>query len=97
MPIHVDIRINDTLINQIHIARVRGGTRLEDINDYIIIEGDKPSRSEDWYVDGVSYTHRYGDGAEACVLKGLEALGYKEMRASQEHPPQHFRDRSNGE
>jgi len=78
MPLHVDIKINESLINSIHIGRVSGGTKPDDINDYVVVEGDKPIRPEDWHVDGVPYTHRYGDGAEVCVVKGLKALGYKE-------------------
>lgn len=76
MPIHVDIRINDTLINQIHITRVRGGTGREEVNDYLAVDGPRPTRLEDWLIDGAPYTHRYGDGAEVCVIKALQALGY---------------------
>jgi hypothetical protein len=74
MPIHVDIRINDTLINQIHIGRAKGGTDPDDINTYIVIEGGQPLRLEDWYIDGIPFMHRYGDGAEICVMKGMQAL-----------------------
>ena len=77
MPLHVDIRVNNKLINQIHIGRIRGRTQPDDINDYFVVEGDRPMRLEDWHVDGIPYTHRYGDGAEVCVIKGLQALGYK--------------------
>jgi hypothetical protein len=77
MPLHVDIRINETLINQIHIGRMRGGTSPDDINEYSVIEGLKPTRFEDWHIDGIPYTHRYGDGAEVCVIKALQALGYE--------------------
>lgn len=74
MPIHIDIRINRELINTLHIARVKGGTKPDDINDYLILEGDEPLRYEDWLVDGVPFTHRYGDGAEICVMKGIQAV-----------------------
>lgn len=76
MPIHVDIRINDTLINQIHIARIKGGTKANDINEYLVVDGPKPERHEDWLIDGVPFKHRYGDGAEVCVARALEAWGY---------------------
>jgi hypothetical protein len=76
MPIHVDIRVNDTLINQIHIARSSGGTKPDDINDYFAVDGDRPTRFEDWHIEGVPFKHRYGDGAEVCLIKGLQALGY---------------------
>lgn len=75
MPIHVDIRINDTLINQIHIGRFRGtGTDPDDINEYLVVDGPKPTRLEDWMIDGIPFTHRYGDGAEICVMRGLRVL-----------------------
>lgn len=76
MPLHVDIRINNRLLNQIHIARIKGGTRADDVNDYVVVDGPRPTRHEDWLIDGIPYTHRYGDGAEVCVVRALEALGY---------------------
>jgi hypothetical protein len=75
MPLHVDIRVNDLLINTLHIGRISGGTRPDNINTYMIVEGERPQSVEDW-LDGVEYNHRYGDGAEVCVIKGLQALGY---------------------
>ena len=75
MPLHVDIRVNDLLINTLHIGRMSGGTRPDNINTYMIVEGERPQSVEDW-LDGVEYNHRYGDGAEVCVIKGLQALGY---------------------
>lgn len=74
MPIHVYININDKQINELHIARVKGGTDPDDINDYLVIEGDYPIRMEDWLIDGIPFTHRYGDGAEKCVQRAMEAL-----------------------
>jgi hypothetical protein len=77
MPLHIDIKINDQLINQFHIGRIRGGSSPDDINDYLIVDGEKPRSHSDWHVDGTPFTHRYGDGAEVCVIKGLQALGYR--------------------
>ena len=74
MPLHIDIRVNRELINTLHIARVKGGTKPDDINDYLILEGDEPLRYDDWLVDGIPFTHRYGDGAEVCVMKGIQAM-----------------------
>lgn len=74
MPIHVDIKINQELINQLHIGRVSGGTDPDDINDYLIVDGERPQRLEDWHIDGIPFQHRYGDGAEICVMKGMQAL-----------------------
>ena len=79
MPLHADIRINDRLIKTISIGRVKGGTHPDDINTYIALEVE-PGGTPDWWADddSITYEHRYGDGAEICVLKGLKALGYNE-------------------
>lgn len=76
MPLHVEIRINEHLLNTLHIGRAKGGTHPDDINDYLVVEGPMPRSFSDWHVDGTPYTHRYGDGAEVCVARALEALGY---------------------
>ena len=74
MPLHVDIKVNNQLINQLHIGRISGGTDPDDINDYLIVDGDRPIRLEDWHINGTPFRHRYGDGAEICIMKGMEAL-----------------------
>ena len=78
MPLHIDIKVNDTLLNQIHIGRVMGGTNPDDINVYLAIEGDRPRSFSDWDADGVPFRHRYGDGAEVCLIKALKALGHSD-------------------
>lgn len=76
MPIHVDIRINDHLLNTLHIGRFSGDSTAPDsINGYLVVEGKKPTSIDDW-VKGAEFKHRYGDGAEVCVAKALKALGY---------------------
>ena len=102
MPLHIDIRVNHTLIQQFHIGRHRGGTNANDINEYLIVEGDRPTRFEDWSIDGVPFIHRYGDGAEVCVMKGIDAWKHwNEMKDIMErdeiHPPARFRDITAGE
>jgi hypothetical protein len=76
MPLHVEIKVNDTLLNQIHIGRAMGGTRPDDLNVYLVVDGDRPRSFSDWDAEGIPFTHRYGDGAEVCVIKALQALGY---------------------
>lgn len=73
MPLHIDIRINEHLISQVHIGRISGGTRPDDINTYRAVFGERPSKVEHWMA-GAEYTHRYGDGAEICVQKAFNAL-----------------------
>lgn len=74
MPLHVYININKELINQIHIGRVEGGTEPDDINKYLAVDGMYPLRMEDWHINGIPFEHRYGDGAEKCVQRAMEAL-----------------------
>jgi hypothetical protein len=74
MPIHVNIRINDRSINTIHIGRASGNTDLDSINHYLAVAGEEPLFKDDWVENGTSFKHRYGDGAEVCVMKALEAL-----------------------
>lgn len=74
MPLNVYIKINERPLNELHIARVRGGTKPDDINDYVVVEGSYPTRMEDWLIDSMPFKHRYGDGAEKCVQRAMEAL-----------------------
>jgi hypothetical protein len=74
MPLHVNIKINDRSINAIHIGRVSGNTDPDSINHYLAVAGEEPLFKGDWVERGTHFTHRYGDGAEICVAKGLEAL-----------------------
>lgn len=43
MPLRVDVRINDELIERLHISRLNsnGGTAVDSINDYGVIRGSK--------------------------------------------------------
>ena len=76
MPLYADIRINNRTIKTIAIGRAAGGTDPDDINTYIAVETE-PDGAPDWWDDNhAKYIHRYGDGAEVCLLRGLKALGY---------------------
>jgi hypothetical protein len=73
MPLHVDIRVNDHLINTLHIGRLSGDTSPDSINSYKVVEGEMPDRLDKWLV-GTDFEHRYGDGAEVCVMKAIQAI-----------------------
>ena len=68
MPIHIPIYVNDRLVKTYHIGRVKGDTNPDSINDYLIVEDDQL-----WRV-GKKFTHRYGDGIDTCVIKGINAM-----------------------
>jgi hypothetical protein len=74
MPLHVQIRVNRTLLSEIHITRAEGGTDPDDVNTYIATIGEDPTYLDIYEQEGVYYKHRYGDGAEVCVRKAIEAL-----------------------
>lgn len=74
MPLHVDIRVNANLISRIHIGRIEGGTNPDDINTYRAVLGEQPTSYEEWFDRGAEFIHRYGDGAEVCVQKGITAI-----------------------
>lgn len=75
MPISVKIAVNGRPVETLHIGRARGGTRPDDVNDYVVVQGDDriPDGNE-WFEEGLAFTHRYGDGIEECVAKALAAL-----------------------
>ena len=79
MPLHVEIKVNNTLINTLHIGRFKGGARPDDINTYLVVEGERPQEASDWF-EGAEYEHRYGDGAEVCVMKAIQALKGHDVR-----------------
>lgn len=50
MPLHIDVRINDELIERLHIARLtKNGMSTGAVNEYAIIRSEKePNRTEDF-------------------------------------------------
>lgn len=81
MPLHITVKINNDTLETLHIGRMAGGTKADDINTYSAVLGDRPFYQQDWD-NGVMYEHRYGDGALTCVRKALEAIEKSKM------PPQ---------
>ena len=74
MPLHVYVKLNRQGLDELHIARIEGGTDPDDINTYVAVQGEEPLFYDDWIERGIQYEHRYGDGALTCVRKGIEAL-----------------------
>lgn len=81
MPLHVEIKVNEKNINSIHIGRMSGGTNHSSVNTYMVVMGEKPTKYDDW-MKGVKFTHTYGDGAEICVMKAIQAV--KHVNRNQE-------------
>lgn len=82
MPIQVPIYINQRLVKTYHIGRLHGDTDPDSINTYIIVAAGLNDEAQ--WADGLEFTHRYGDGLEACVAKGLAALERKSINPALE-------------
>lgn len=74
MPLHIDIRVNERLINQLHIGRVDELYSNTQTSEYLVVEGIMKPREVKYGDDGVSFTHKYDEGAEVCVMKAVAAL-----------------------
>lgn len=74
MPIHIDIRINDEHIRSVHIGREEDLLGKNEEHKYRITAGTIRTRADWWDPDSAEFTHKYSDGAEVCVAKGLLAL-----------------------
>lgn len=73
MPLNITVHVNDRFIKQYRIGREEGGTELDDINTYRILEFEAGDGDQLWTM-GDKFEHRYGDGVDVCILKGLQAL-----------------------
>lgn len=87
MPLHVDIKINEKLLQRIHIARMtNNGMQPDSINEYaVVVESNShstfnqvqiPPEPEQWQWDlsDIRFMHRYGDDEFTCLMKALEAF-----------------------
>ena len=75
-PINIDVYVNDQYIKQYRIGRAEGTTDPDSINTYHILEFDpvNPKTTAKRWASGPKFQHRYGDGIDVCIQKGLEAL-----------------------
>lgn len=76
MPIRIRIDVNGRDERTYWIGRVEGNQQSNSINTYVIGQGLPDF--EPWNYPGgfealTHFTHRYGDGLEVCVRKGIEA------------------------
>lgn len=90
MPLHIDVRINETIVDRLHIARLtKEGMSDSSVNEYGIIRSAKEStynesgvlvrrfpQEPEWvdWLEAPSFEHRYGDDALVCLLRALETL-----------------------
>ena len=74
MPLHVEVYVNSTYLDGIHIGRVSGNVDPNNENTYLVVNGPLPRTQEDWTNGGIQFNHRYGDGALVCIRKAIQAL-----------------------
>jgi hypothetical protein len=79
MPVYVDVWVNDRAVKTYAIGRISGGTDADDMNVYAVMQLDKIDRPLGWDTS-IQFEHRYGDGIDVCIRKGLAAL---DSRSSQ--------------
>jgi len=73
-PIHIDVYVNQRPIHSWHIGRIMGGTDPDDVNPYLIVKGPN-NGNPDWNSEtGVEFMHRYGDGIDTCIQRGICAI-----------------------
>lgn len=73
-PIHIDVYVNHKPIHTWHIGRIMGGTDPDDINPYLIVKGPSNELPNWKDEDGVEFMHRYGDGIDTCIQRGIHAI-----------------------
>lgn len=90
MPLHIDIRINDTLLRRLHIARMtKNGMAPDSINEYSVVVSDEESLvrhgrivkgfkdSADWWeweISEIRFYHRYGDDELTLLMLAVQAV-----------------------
>lgn len=71
MPLHVEIRVNDKLLDTLHIGRTEQVHDVTQTSTYLVVS----ERTPEWgWDDGVPFEHRYDEGALTCVRKAIQAL-----------------------
>lgn len=96
MPLHIDVRINDEIIERLHIARLsKNGMQEQSVNEYGVIRSVKETaynesgvtikrfpKEPEWvdWLEAPSFEHRYGEEALVCVLRALETMMPEQSR-----------------
>jgi hypothetical protein len=74
MATQVEMRVNGSIIQTLHIGRIEGTEDKHSLNTYIAVVR-RPGEQPDWYADDATeFQHRYGDGIEELVRKALNAI-----------------------
>lgn len=66
MPLSVEVKVNDFMVETLHVGRLESYKGADKKHKYIVSEDPKMER-------GVKFKHRYSDGALVCAQKAIEA------------------------
>jgi len=70
----VEMRVNGSIINVLHISRIEGSPDKHAINTYVA-GIRRPGEQPDWYAnDMVEFEHQYGNGIVELTRRALNAI-----------------------
>lgn len=97
MPLHIDVRVNDSLVRRLHISRMtHKGMKPDSINEYSVVVSEKESVIRhgrvykeykdypdwwEWDISEIRFNHRYGDDDLTCLMKAIQAVKAHESKA----------------
>lgn len=73
MPLRVEVKLNDTLMDTIHIGRAEPFRGPDETYDYFVTLDPEP-HGEEWHDRGVIFRHKYSDGGLVCVRRAIERI-----------------------
>lgn len=74
MSTQVEMRVNGSIINVLHISRIEGSPDKHAINTYVA-GIRRPGEQPDWYAnDMVEFEHQYGNGIVELTRRALNAI-----------------------
>lgn len=72
MSLHVEVRVNSSPLGKVHISRLEQLADEQQTSLYVAWLGEYHDKVTP--LNSVEFSHKYSDGALACVKKALDAL-----------------------
>lgn len=74
MSTQIEMRVDGSIINILHISRIEGTSDKHAINTYVA-GIRRPGEQPDWYADDmVEFQHQYGNGIVELARRALNAI-----------------------
>jgi hypothetical protein len=74
VPTQVEMRVNGSIIQTLHVGRIEGTEDKHSINTYVAVIR-RPGEQPDWYADdAVEFQHQYGNGIVELTRRALNAI-----------------------